>query len=645
MREPNRNETTLPVSCPLDCGGGCPLLAHLKNGRIRRISVNPLGGRHLRGCIKGFRALEGMRAPDRLLKPLIRTGPRGSGQFREAGWDEALDLVAGRLDEIRRKHGPEAVLNLGGSGSWRAAFHTTSGLARRFFALYGGFTEKVGSYSSQAFSFTAPFVLGTIKAGSDPATIESSRLILLWGANPAEARMGPEWMDRLREARRKGAEIIVLDPRRTRTAKLLEAEWVPLRPGSDRALMLALLHVLLTHGLVDRGFIERCSSGFRPLEERVLGRHGTGPASPQWAGPLCGLSPETIRELGLRFGRAKPAALIPGLSVQRTLGGEDTVRLAVALQTATANIGRPGGWAGVFPYGTTDSPREAVLPVPANPSPARIPVYSWADAVLQGRSGGWPSEIKAIYNLGTNYLVQGADLAKNIRAFQRAELTVCQDLFLTPTARHSDVVLPPAHFLEREDMVTPAGGNYLLYSAQAEPPRDGLPTDYEILRALAKRLGFEEEFSERRNAEEWLEHLLARSEVGDIQEFKQTGIYRRQGPPRVGLAEFVADPRAHPLATPLGKDRADRSGPDRGRVRARSRPWPPGRSGGAAVPAYHPQDPAPGPLPGVQPPLDRPGEGAPALAQPGRCPGPGPGPGGGRLGGERDRPGSVFRSG
>ncbi len=316
--------------------------------------------------------------------------------------------------------------------------------------------------------------------------------------------------------------------------------------------MLALLHVILTRELVDRGFIDRCSSGFSPLEERVLGRNGSGPASPQWAAPICGLEPGAIEDLGLRFGRTRPAALIPGLSIQRTLGGEDTVRLAVALQTATGNIGRPGGWAGVFPYGTTDSPQGAVLPVPKNPGRARIPVYSWADAVLEGRAEGWPSEIKAIYNLGTNYLVQGADLAKNIRAFRQAELVVCQDLFLTPTARHCDVVLPAAHFLEREDMVTPAGGNYLLYSARAAEPRNGLPTDYEILRGLARRLGFEEEFSEGRSAEEWLKRLLAESEIGDVREFKRTGIYRRDEPPRVGLAEFAADPRAHPLATPSG---------------------------------------------------------------------------------------------
>ena len=508
----NRDKRSVPVSCPTDCGGGCPLLARMQGGRIVRLTNNPLGGRYLQGCIKGFRAAEALDAPDRLLKPLIRSGPRGTGRFREVSWREALDYTAAKMADIRRESGPEAFLNLGGSGSWRAALHNTANLANRFFSLFGGSTQKTGSYSSQALRFTKPFVLGDDWVGSDPQTIEHSRMILLWGANPAEARMGPEWLPRLRRARRNGAALIVLDPRRTETAKKLNAEWVPLRPGSDVALMLAILYVLITEDLIDHDFIARCCSGFSALADRVLGRLESPRADPEWAAAICGLTPEAIIHLARRYGRAKPAALIPGLSIQRTLGGEDTVRLAVALQAATGNIGRPGGWTGVFPYHATPSPRMARPPVPPDSAQAEIPVYCWADAVLEGRAGGWPSDIKAIYNLGTNYLTQGADVSKNIQAFKQAELVVCHDLFLTPTARYSDVVLPPAHFLERSDLVTPAGGNYLLYSAQAARPRAKLPTDYEILCGLAKRMGFGPEFSENRGQNEWLNYLIDHSE-------------------------------------------------------------------------------------------------------------------------------------
>ena len=214
----------------------------------------------------------------------------------------------------------------------------------------------------------------------------------------------------------------------------------------------------------------------------------------------------------------------------------------------------------MFPYGATDSPQMAALPVPPNPAGVEIPVYSWADAVLDGRSGGWPSDIKAIYNLGTNYLSQGADISKNIRAFDQVDLVVCQDLFLTPTARHSDVVLPPAHFLERSDMVTPVGGPYLLYSTQVLPPRAGLPTDFQILSGLADRLSFGPDFTENRNQEDWLDYLIDRSEIDDPAEFKRTGIFRRTEPPRVGLDRFAADPRTNPLSTPSGL--IELTGPD-----------------------------------------------------------------------------------
>ena len=138
----NLDKKSVPVSCPSDCGGGCPLLARIQGGRIVRIANNPLGGRYLQGCIKGFRAAEVRDAPDRLLRPLIRSGPRGTGRFREVGWREALDYTAVKMADIRRESGPEAFLNLGGSGSWRAALHNTSNLANRFFLPVRRFHPK-----------------------------------------------------------------------------------------------------------------------------------------------------------------------------------------------------------------------------------------------------------------------------------------------------------------------------------------------------------------------------------------------------------------------------------------------------------------------------------------------------------------------
>ena len=243
-----RAATTMPVACNRDCGGGCPLLATVDGGRVMRIANNPAGGPHLRGCVRGFQAWRQQQAEDRLTRPLVRTGPRGSGRFREAGWDEAVGLVAEGLARVRERHGDASILALGGSGSCRGALHDTDDLTARYLNLSGGHVEQTSTYSSAASSFTQPVVLGTQYAGVDPATLQHSSMIVLWGANLVDCIMGSEWRARVREARRRGVPVVVIDPRRTTTARLLGTEWLPVLPGADSALMLALLHELIGLG-------------------------------------------------------------------------------------------------------------------------------------------------------------------------------------------------------------------------------------------------------------------------------------------------------------------------------------------------------------------------------------------------------------
>jgi len=542
----------VPVTCNKDCGGGCPLLATVEDGRVTEIRDNPLGGPAMHGCIRGYQAARTLYAPDRLKRPLLRVGPKGSGQFREIPWSEALDRVAEGLVNIRERYGPEAIIHLGGSGSCRGALHNTGTLTARFLNLFGGYTVTYSSYSSAAASFATPYVLGTSIAGIDPATLRYSKLILLWGANIADCRLGCEWLARIREAKRRGIEIVVIDPRRSATARVLGTQWLPVRPGTDIALMMAVLYVLLAEKLVDRAFINRYSVGFDELEAHVLGRDGSAPKTPQWAETLCGTPAEAIVALARLYGRTKPAALIPGLSFQRTIGGEEAVRMAIALQVATGNLGILGGSSGALTWGRLPGPRMGALEVPNVGRHAFVPVYEWPDAILQGRKGGYPSEIRAIYNVGGNYLVQGADVNKSIRAFEKVEFSVCHDYFLTPTARYCDLVLPATTFLERNDIVF-TGGNFVLFSNQAVEPLYEARNDLDIFCALAERLGFGRVFSERKSEDEWLRSFVAVSEVPDYEEFKRTGIYLGRDQERVGLAEFIADPERHPLRTPSGK--------------------------------------------------------------------------------------------
>ncbi|MEE8391711.1 MAG: molybdopterin-dependent oxidoreductase, partial [Anaerolineae bacterium] len=497
--------------------------------------------------------IRALYAPDRLKRPLLRTGPRGSGEFKETSWPHALDIVTSKLTDIKTRYGNEAILFLGGSGSCRGALHNTHSLTARFLSLFGGYIETTGNYSTAAASFATPFVLGTSSAGIDAGTLRFSNLIVLWGANIADTRMGCETEARIREAKSRGIDVVVIDPRRSASVTRLGTQWIPVRPGTDTALMMAVLYVLIDENLIDTAFVKKYSVGFDKLEQHVLGLADGEARTPQWAEAICGTPADMIVQFARQYGRTHPTALIPGLSIQRTIGGEEATRMAIALQVATGNLGISGGSSGSPIWNDLPHPRMGEIGVPPNPVQSSVPEYRWPDVILEGKRGGYPSDIKAIYNVGGNYLVQGSDIHKNMQAFDKVEFAVCHDYFLTPTARYCDAVLPTTTFLERDDIVFPDGGNYVLFSNQVVPPLPKAKNDYDIFCELADRLDFLSEFSEGKNAEEWLKSFVAGSQVPDYEEFKRTGIYMGADQSRVGLSDFIADPQTHPLSTPSGR--------------------------------------------------------------------------------------------
>jgi len=544
----------IPVFCGKDCGGdACPLLAEVENGRVVRIAHNSLAGKHLKGCRRGFNLPLEQYAPDRILTPLVRVGRRGSGQFRPARWEEALQLTAERLGEIRAKYGPTAILARGSAGS-TGALHATWAVLLRFLNLFGGCTTLSGSYSNGAAGFILPYLLGNEwrVSGFDAANLKYAKMIILWGANLLETRQGTEVPHRLAEAHQRGAQIVVIDPRRSATARRTATWWLPCRPGRDAALMLAVLYVLLSENLADRPFIERHSFGFDQLERYVLGLEGGPARSPEWAEGICGIQAAEITRFARAYAAAKPTLLFPGFSIQRVFAGEEPYRLAVALQIATGNFGQRGGSTGSM-NNLLPTPRVGSLPIPPAPERAVVPVVRWPDAVLEGRSGGYPSELHAVYNLGCNSINQGSDIHKNMAAFEKLDFAVSHEIFMTPTARSCDVIFPAATALEKEDIGIPWAGNYLLYKPQVVAPLGEARSDYDALCALAERLGFGEQYSEGRSAAQWIEHFIEQSEIPDAAEFRRTGIYLAAEQERVGLADFASDPTGHPLSTPSGK--------------------------------------------------------------------------------------------
>jgi anaerobic dimethyl sulfoxide reductase subunit A len=514
---------------------------------------NPAGGKYLKGCRRGFDLPLEQHAPDRILTPLIRTGPRGSGQFRAASWDEALRLTADRLADIRGRYGPTAVLSRGSAGVI-GALHATYAVLGRFMNLFGGSTRLKGSYSASAVQYILPYLLGDEwgVSGFDAATMQYSEMIILWGANVLETRQGTEVPQRLVEARQRGAQIVVIDPRRSATVKQTATWWLPCRPGADAALMLAVLHVLLAENLADRRFIAEHSTGFDQLERYVMGAEGSPACTPEWAAAICGVPADEIIRFARAYAAAKPAMLFAGYSIQRTFAGEEPYRLTIALQLATGNFGQRGGSTGSI-NSLLPKPKVGRLPVPPIAPQPTLPVVRWPDAILEGRRGGYPSDIRAVYNLGSNLLNQGADIRKSVAAFEALDFAVTHEVFLTPTARHCDVVFPTTTAFEKEDIGLPWAGNYLLYKPQVVPPQGQARSDYDVLWDLADRLGFGQAFSEGRSAADWVQHLIEQSEIPDPAAFRATGVHLGADQERVGLADFTADPARHPLSTPSGK--------------------------------------------------------------------------------------------
>lgn len=544
----------VPVSCNRDCGGGCALTAHvdISSNRLLKVTNSSFSPNHMTGCLVGLNAEKQLYADGRVLKPLIRNGIRGDGNFREASWGEALTLVAGKLSSTKCNYGTDSIMFLIGSGSCRSVFHNTILLPKRFSRVLGPCIETLSSYSSAASRFATPFVFGTLDSGIDIETLFESKLIILWGSNALDTRFSAKIESVLSKIKKDGkTPIIVIDPRRTRTVKAFSTQWIGIYPGTDSILMCAILHELIANKLVDSDFINKYSIGFDKLSSYIFGKIDGIAKTPQWAEKLCGIEAKTISDLAFLYGKTKPTAILPGLSIQRTLGGEDTYRLSMALQMATGNIGKIGGSSGGNFWGKLPMQYCPSLPIPSTENPLNIPVCRWPDAILKNDPLENFPDIKFLYNPGSNFLIQGADLNKNIKAFNKLDFIVTHEHFMTPTARFSDVILPATMWMERDDVI-PGIDNCLLYSQKAVNPPTSVKDDYDIFCLLAEKLGFLDEFSKGKTSDEWIKSLLDNSEVRDIEEFKRTGILTSKNTLRTAFSDFIENPAENSLKTPSG---------------------------------------------------------------------------------------------
>ena len=538
----------VPVMGRNNCGGRCRLLVEEKDGSVVSIKGDPAYPDKL-PCIKGLHYAKTFLCEERLTKPLKRVGKRGDGLFEEITWEEAVDLIAKEMKRTRETYGPSSRYVHYGWGV--EAVLNGNSMAKRLLRLDGGHLNYYNSYSTACTNYTTPYLYGTQYSGSSFDTLEDSKLIILWAHNPAETKFD-NLMDCLRKAKKNGARIIVVDPRKTPTVKALGAEWIGIKPTTDCALMDAMSYVIWREDLYDHFFVEERCLGFDKYFAYLEGKEDGIAKTPAWAAKITGISEECIVELARSYANTKPAALMQGYGGQRHSNGEQFTRGGIALACLTGNVGISGGWAsGAGQCQIVDMPS---MPMPENPVKEEISVFTWTDAILQGK-------IKMLFSIAGNALInQHSDINRTKQILEdetMCEFIVCSDLFMTSSAKYADLVLPATSLLEDENLITPWNqGSFLGVSNQVIPPIGESRFEFEWLREVAEKLDIAEEFScGHSDYKEWLKQIYEDYRSADMpsyEELKKEGIYRFPNPPKV--VAFEAQRKGEkPFDTPSGK--------------------------------------------------------------------------------------------
>ena len=482
--------TTVLKSVCRSCHGGCGVLMHVQDGRLVKVEGDrdaPLN--HGRLCPIGTITVDLVYHPDRLKYPLRREGPRGSGQWRRISWDEAFDEIVDRLDRIRTEFGPEAIALGTGTGRhhirWVSRFGHALGTPNW---CEPGFAQCFHPRVNTCILTFGDFPVSDFTGGTPPACM------LFWGHNPLNSGPDGETRFNVREALDHNPEIIVVDPRETELARRA-AVWLQLRPGTDDALALALLNVIIDEKLYDAPFVTRWTYGFDALAEHVRAY------TPEWAEPITWVPADKIRAAARLFARAKPAMMEWGCAIEHTPNCIQTVRAISLLPAITGNIDVPGGWVfGMHGIGRFPSLIENLTPEAnakrlgadrfkllagegADLPAAHIPT------LLQAMREGKPYPVKAFLVFGNNTLTTYANSKLVYDSLMKLDFMVCADLFMTPTAELADIVLPAALWPELDQVAgLPTVAANVVFANQRAVRTFECKSDEEIFVELARRL-------------------------------------------------------------------------------------------------------------------------------------------------------------
>ncbi|HHZ2633327.1 TPA: DMSO/selenate family reductase complex A subunit, partial [Escherichia coli] len=426
---------------------------------------------------------------------------------------------------------------------------------------------------------------GVAASGNSMDTLLDTKLVILWGHNPTETIFG-HTNYYFQKMKQNGTRFIVVDPRYSDTVSSLADQWIPLLPTTDNALMDAMMYVIISENLHDKTFIDTYTLGFDensmpegvPANESLVaylfgakdGIHKT----PEWAEKITHVPAQSIRQLARDYATTKPAALIQGWGPQRHICGERTARGSTLLASITGNVGIKGGWAAG--YGGSSNRKFCVGPdMPENPVQAKISIMNWMQAAddaskvtpQDGLKGvdKLDSNIRLLFSLAGNYLAnQNPDVhqaAKLLEDESKIEFIVLSDLFMTPSAKYADVLLPETSFMERWNIGETWGtASYLILSEKPIEPDFERRTDYDWLRDVAKKLGVEAEFSQGRDEKQWIEHIWEQTRLAmpdenlpDFATLQKTRRHLFKSAPHIAFEANIRDPQNNPFPTPSGK--------------------------------------------------------------------------------------------
>lgn len=481
-----RGDGFVPTMCEM-CVWRCGLIARVEKGRVVKLEGNP-DHPHSRGrlCVRGQSGLMNTYDPDRVLTPLIRVGKRGEGKFRKASWDEALDLTAGKMQEIKDTYGPEAMV-----------FSSTHNLSQVQFEnlLYAYGSPNYGTQRSLCFN--AMIVANLMTYGmEEPDRIydEDLQYVILTGRNLFEAISTSETGD-LSRAIARGMKVVYLDPRFTKTAAKA-TEWLPIKPGTDLAFHLALLNVIVGEDLYDHEFVARYTVGFDALAQAVA------PFTPDWAAPITEIPAGTIGRIAREFAAAAPHALahngwrtsnfVNSFQTQRAIAilnalvGNWNVTMRAAAGESSGALGKPDQ----PPYPRVSALRLDGVPNKFPVVPLKLGVFQeLRDNVVSGQ----PYQAHGWFIARQNPVMSLPDRARTLEAFAKMDFIATVDIVLNDTAWFSDVVLPEASYLERTDPLLPVGDKAFLRQPVIEPQGDARSALW-IYKQLGERLGLGDYF-------------------------------------------------------------------------------------------------------------------------------------------------------